>query len=85
MWDDAAMRGLRIPSALAVTVLAGGAALAGLTGTSGACGGGESPPIDAAMDSNGCAIFCLPEDETTECPVCADLEGMCPAGCTPIG
>ncbi len=84
-------RRLRIPSAIAFTIVASTAAIGGLMS---ACEGSPEPPPDALADgntdSNLCEIFCIP-DSTSDAgvcpdpPPCADSDGNCPAGCTPVG
>ena len=76
------MKKLRIPSAIAFTVVVSGAIAAA---TSASCGGGESPTVDA---NASCAVFCVYDgSDNGNCPfpTCAtgsDLD-QCPAGCSP--
>lgn len=88
-------RPLRIPAVIAFTVVAGTAALGGVASLAAGCGHGESPTDGQLSDGTpfpdgGCALFCIP-DPTSDAgvcpdpPPCADDNGMCPAGCTPIG
>jgi hypothetical protein len=86
------MRRLRIPCAIAFTVVAtaSGASMLGS-----ACGGGQSPPdgqlADGLIPTDGlCSVFCIPDDQSDAgmCPnpaPCADEMGNCPAGCRPVG
>lgn len=88
------MARLRIPAAIAFTVIAGTATVAGLTSLV-ACGHGESPTDGSVSDGTpfpdgGCAVFCIPDTESDAgvCPEpapCADDMGNCPAGCRPVG
>ncbi len=73
------MRVLRIPTALAFTVVAV------------ACDSGKSPPKDAVADTGGCSVFCIP-DTTSDAGVCPENppcaeppDFTCPAGCRPVG
>jgi hypothetical protein len=84
-------RALRIPCAIAFTVVTG---TAGVTALVGACGGGESPTDGQVSDGvmfpdGGCALFCIPDGtDAGVCPdpvECADEMGNCPAGCRPVG
>ncbi len=82
------MTRLRIPAAIAFTVIAGTATVAGITSLV-ACGHGESP-TDGSVSDGGCAVFCIPDTESDAgvCPEpapCADDLGNCPAGCRPVG
>jgi hypothetical protein len=89
-------RSLRVPAALAFTVLTGTAAIAGIAAALPACGHGESPTDGQMSDGTpipedgGCAIFCIPDPESDagmcpENPPCGDENGNCPAGCRPVG
>lgn len=86
-------RVLRVPAAIAFTLVAGttGAAITALP----ACGHGESP-TDGQLadgipvpDDGSCSLFCIPDGtDAGVCPnpaPCADEMGNCPAGCTPVG
>jgi len=86
-------RKLRIPCAIAFTVVTTTASVGGVMS---ACGHGSSPPppSDGAIadgnDGGLCELFCIPDDTTDagtcpDPPPCADPEGNCPAGCRPIG
>lgn len=89
------MTRLRIPAAIAFTVITGTATIAGVASLVGACGHGESPTDGAISDGTpfpdgGCAVFCIPdlESDAGVCPEpapCADDLGNCPAGCRPVG
>lgn len=89
------MTRLRIPAAIAFTVVAGTATVAGITSSLIACGHGESPTDGSVTDGTpfpdgGCAVFCIPDPESDAgvCPEpapCADEMGNCPAGCRPVG
>jgi len=81
-------RVLRIPAAIAFTVVAG---TAGVTTAITACGHGESPPNDGAIsdgttDGSQCELFCIPDGtDAGVCNTCADTMGNCPVGCRPVG
>ncbi len=88
------MTRLRIPAAIAFTVIAGTATVAGITSLV-ACGPGESPTDGSVSDGTpfsdgGCAVFCIPGPDSDagvcpEPPPCGDDLGNCPAGCRPVG
>lgn len=86
------MSRLRIPAAIAFTVMAGTATVAGVFA---GCERGSSPTDGSVTDGTlfpdgGCAVFCIP-DPTSDagvCPEpapCGDEMGACPAGCRPVG
>jgi hypothetical protein len=75
---------LRIPSALAFTVVAAvGAAGAAVVATAASCGGDSKPAVDASS----CVICVYEAADTGACPypTCAtgSNHDMCPAGCIP--
>ncbi len=88
-------RALRIPAAIAFTVVAGTATTVGLSSLTAGCGHGESPTDGQISDGTvpfpdgTCALFCIPDGtDAGTCPnpaPCADEMGNCPAGCRPIG
>jgi hypothetical protein len=88
-------RALRIPCAIAFTVVAGAAATTSLVSLASGCGGGQSPTDGQVSDGftpgdGGCALFCIPDTESDAgmCPepvMCADEMGNCPPGCRPVG
>ena len=84
------MRRLRIPTVLAVTLLASGT----IAAVAVACGGGQTPPDEGGgpvtdVIEGTCDAFCIPDGtDAGVCPepaFCADGAGNCPAGCTPVG
>lgn len=87
------MTRLRIPAAIAFTVVASTAAITGIVATG--CERGTSPTDGSVSDGTpfpdgGCALFCIPDPNSDAgvCPdpaPCADDLGNCPAGCRPVG
>ena len=88
-------RVLRVPAAIAFTVVAGTAATAAVITALPACEHGRSPTDGQLADTpeildGGCEVFCIPDPDSDAgvCPepaFCADTFGNCPAGCRPVG
>ncbi len=82
LYHRAMKRRLKVPTAIAFTVVLSGAAVVGIAGLAGVTG---------CSDDEGCERAACIEDGTDAgvCPsdpvVCADDTGACPAGCRPIG
>jgi hypothetical protein len=73
---------LRLPAVLAVAVLSAAGAVLAVT----SCGSEEPEP-----DAMGtCGTYCIDEgggsgSQNCPFPTCADVNGACPADCTPVG